>query len=64
MAATPCPTCHAPVDDTQPANHRPFCSPRCRLLDLGRWLNGDYRVPVLDDDEDAVALTTAGERVH
>jgi uncharacterized protein len=24
---------------------RPFCSERCRLLDLGRWLDEEYRVP-------------------
>jgi endogenous inhibitor of DNA gyrase (YacG/DUF329 family) len=24
---------------------RPFCSERCRLADLGRWLSEDYRVP-------------------
>ncbi len=64
MAATPCPTCHAPIDAAASGEHRPFCSSRCRLLDLGRWLNGDYRVPVLDDDADAVALTATGERVH
>jgi endogenous inhibitor of DNA gyrase (YacG/DUF329 family) len=23
----------------------PFCSPRCKLVDLGRWLKGSYRVP-------------------
>jgi endogenous inhibitor of DNA gyrase (YacG/DUF329 family) len=23
---------------------RPFCSERCRLLDLARWVDGDYRV--------------------
>ena len=23
----------------------PFCSERCRLLDLGKWLDGEYRVP-------------------
>jgi hypothetical protein len=32
--------------------HRPFCSPRCADLDLGAWLNGDYRIPAADDDED------------
>jgi len=26
------------------AGHRPFCSPRCADIDLGRWLNGAYRV--------------------
>jgi uncharacterized protein len=33
---------------------RPFCSERCKLADLGRWLSGDYRVPgppVPDDPE-------------
>ena len=31
----------------QPADPRwrPFCSERCQLADLGRWLQGDYRVP-------------------
>jgi uncharacterized protein len=24
---------------------KPFCSERCRLIDLGRWLSGNYRVP-------------------
>ena len=24
---------------------RPFCSERCKLLDLGRWIDGEYRVP-------------------
>jgi endogenous inhibitor of DNA gyrase (YacG/DUF329 family) len=23
----------------------PFCSPRCRTIDLGKWLSGDYRIP-------------------
>jgi endogenous inhibitor of DNA gyrase (YacG/DUF329 family) len=24
---------------------RPFCSERCKMADLGRWLGGEYRVP-------------------
>ena len=27
---------------------RPFCSERCKMADLGRWLGGEYRVPVQD----------------
>jgi endogenous inhibitor of DNA gyrase (YacG/DUF329 family) len=30
------------VTDASPA--RPFCSPRCRLVDLGNWLGGRYRI--------------------
>jgi endogenous inhibitor of DNA gyrase (YacG/DUF329 family) len=25
--------------------HRPFCSERCRLIDLGAWTEGRYRIP-------------------
>lgn len=30
----------------------PFCSKRCRLLDLGKWINGDYRVTRPMDSRD------------
>lgn len=29
----------------------PFCSERCRLIDLGRWLNEEQRLPVEPEDE-------------
>jgi endogenous inhibitor of DNA gyrase (YacG/DUF329 family) len=32
---------------------RPFCSERCRLLDLSRWLDGEYRVPGEPTDDDS-----------
>jgi hypothetical protein len=32
---------------------RPFCSERCKMADLGRWLSGEYRVPATDRDPDA-----------
>ncbi len=30
---------------------RPFCSARCKLIDLGNWASGSYRVPVRSEDE-------------
>lgn len=30
---------------------RPFCSVRCRQIDLGRWLDGEYKVPVVDTSD-------------
>ena len=30
----------------------PFCSERCKLIDLGRWLDGKYQIPVAADDRD------------
>jgi endogenous inhibitor of DNA gyrase (YacG/DUF329 family) len=47
---------------------RPFCSDRCRLADLGRWLSEDYRVPgaeadaALNDGEDAGAPAPGARR--
>lgn len=40
-----CPTCHAKVakDPAKPNKLFPFCSERCHLVDLGRWLGEEYR---------------------
>ena len=43
MAFVRCPTCRKPVDPRSAL--RPFCSERCKLLDLGRWLDGGYVIP-------------------
>ena len=42
-----CPTCGKP--ETQ--SHRPFCSKRCANLDLGKWLNEEYRIASVDGDD-------------
>ena len=43
-----CPICKA---ETVP-EFRPFCSKKCKDLDLHRWLTGGYRIPVDEDLED------------
>jgi len=44
-----CPTCRSRV--AKDGNKVfPFCSERCQLVDLGRWLAEEYRVPVEDAD--------------
>jgi len=46
-----CPTCGKSVSWT-PANvWRPFCSERCKLIDLGAWAAERYRVPVVEDKD-------------
>ncbi|MFM7519717.1 MAG: DNA gyrase inhibitor YacG [Planctomycetota bacterium] len=51
-----CPVCSSSVDLTALATP-PFCSERCRLVDLGRWLGESYGLPRprgrADADEDA-----------
>jgi uncharacterized protein len=42
---TACPICRKPAQP-RPANRSyPFCSDRCRLIDLGKWLGEEYRIP-------------------
>ena len=41
---TPCPQCKKP-SPWEGNSWRPFCSERCRTLDLGNWASGAYRIP-------------------
>ena len=63
MAATPatprvkkCPICGKPALERT----RPFCSERCKDLDLHRWLSGSYAIPGSSDDDDEDGNTQAG----
>jgi uncharacterized protein len=50
VSAKPCPICGKPATE---ASH-PFCSERCRDVDLNRWLSGSYAIPGRkDEDEEA-----------
>jgi hypothetical protein len=58
-----CPICRAIVPLNDP--NVPFCSDRCRVIDLGKWASGEYRIssPILDpevlEDIDEAALRRA-----
>jgi len=47
-----CPTCGARVPWTPASRFRPFCSERCKTIDLGAWANESYRIPAVEHDED------------
>jgi len=44
-----CPSCGTPVEWSDKQHWRPFCSERCKLIDLGSWLDESHRLP---DDTD------------
>lgn len=46
-----CPLCKR-MFDPQLSPALPFCSERCRNIDLGRWLNEEYGLPHTADEED------------
>jgi len=39
-----CPTCKREIE-WERASFRPFCSERCRLVDLGAWFSGQHAIP-------------------
>lgn len=43
-----CPQCGKEIIWDSANRHRPFCSERCKLIDLGRWANEEYRVEQRD----------------
>ena len=51
MRILPCPRCGAPAPFGPQNQWRPFCSERCRMIDLGQWASESYRVPVAEDQQ-------------
>ncbi|GAA5163662.1 DNA gyrase inhibitor YacG [Viridibacterium curvum] len=45
-----CPTCSKPVEWKPESRFRPFCSERCKLIDIGAWASDTYRVPGAEPD--------------
>jgi len=47
-----CPQCGKDVAWGEESPFRPFCSERCKLIDLGQWANEGYRIPLSEDQND------------
>jgi len=46
-----CPQCGKAVEWAPASKWRPFCSERCKTLDLGAWASESYRVPLAEPPE-------------
>jgi hypothetical protein len=51
MLEVPCPNCGKPVKWAPESPWRPFCSERCKLIDLGTWFSEEHAIPADDADE-------------
>ena len=62
----PCPTCQKPVEWSEHSAWRPFCSERCKLVDLGAWVMEERRIPGEEAaaDADTQDADTDGTRTH
>jgi endogenous inhibitor of DNA gyrase (YacG/DUF329 family) len=47
-----CPRCGKGVEWGPQSPWRPFCSERCKLIDLGAWATEKYRVPVTEENDE------------
>jgi endogenous inhibitor of DNA gyrase (YacG/DUF329 family) len=45
MTTVRCPTCRRSVEWSEASPYRPFCSERCRLVDLGAWFSEQRAIP-------------------
>ena len=61
MAEITCATCQKPFDPAQ-SRSMPFCSDRCRRIDLNRWLKEEIAIPYQEVAEDDPARRRADER--
>lgn len=60
MTELRCPTCHREFKkEATPA--MPFCSQRCRLIDLGRWFTEEHSVPHEPSEEEMIDLFSSRE---
>lgn len=56
-----CPTCNTEVRWTAENRWKPFCSERCKLIDLGHWATEQYRVPAETPPDDDAAPDAGGQ---
>ena len=75
MRRPACPTCRKPASDAADTRFAPFCSERCKAIDLARWFMGNYKVasdPLgsgelgaeMGDEELAQAMASAEAQGH
>jgi uncharacterized protein len=50
-----CPTCGKSVKWTPGNEFRPFCSERCKLIDLGAWASEQHRIPGREEQDEVLS---------
>lgn len=53
-----CPSCGKVLEWDRDNRWRPFCSERCKLVDLGAWFSQEHAIPGEPDDESLAAAET------
>lgn len=53
VAIVDCPTCGKKVEWTEANKYRPFCTERCKQIDLGAWAEERYVIPGSEKEQDS-----------
>lgn len=61
MPKRSCPFCHSPLPVNFTGKEAPFCSARCKMLDLGAWASERYRIPIEKEGEAPPSRSEAAE---
>lgn len=51
-----CPNCGSICEFSKENIFRPFCSERCRLIDLGMWASEEYKIPIKHDSSNDLLM--------
>lgn len=66
MKSNQCPQCQKPCEYSKENAYRPFCSERCKIIDLGAWASEGYRIPLSQqegyDNSTVESFDSADER--
>lgn len=55
MVTVNCPTCQTIVDWDDASRWKPFCSERCKLIDLGDWIDEKHKIIDKEDKQEYLA---------
>jgi uncharacterized protein len=63
-----CPVCKKIIDeaarqDSREGKFYPFCSNRCKLIDLGKWLDADYKIPAVEENNKSGENETKSDNI-
>lgn len=64
MKTMPCPHCGEPAQLDADNPYRPFCSRRCKLIDLGDWLDESNRIPEHGEETAPWHNDATSQRTH
>jgi uncharacterized protein len=64
-AIVACPQCGKEVIWSKEASpYRPFCSERCKLIDLGQWAEGGYSIPLEEKSDEEISTSDQTNKPH